>query len=501
MSKEYHVAVGGLVIECNHLGGVPADMAAFEDDELRRGAELFDNTEGVTGGMIHTLRRRGVCIQPLLLATCCSRGPVTTDCYRRLKGELLERLGSSMPLEGVLVALHGAAAAEDTGDLDGDLLEAIRERVGPDVPVVGSLDLHADVTEKMVRNADALLAWETYPHADTYETGVRAARLLCGILDGKCRPTMAMGKVPLLIGAVHGGTEGEGPFAEVMRYAKSLEQRPEILSTSALLVHPYIDVPHMGGGGLVITNDHLQQAEEFAREIADRYWRRRHDLEPEVHSPQQAIQLGESIEGGPVLLVETADCCGGGAAGDSVASLKALLESRTRCSALIPVVDPEAAAACHIAGVSQEVTLELGHKIDPKWGKPIGVSGTVLKLTDGQFRYNGGVWVGQQASMGLSALLQIGALRVLITSRATYDWDDEQFRSVGVDPQEFKFIVAKNPMNYRTAYGDVARAVFILDTPGPTPATVRHVQYRHMQRPYFPLDKDIAGLRPSIFTH
>ena len=501
MQKKYSVAVGGLMIECNHLGGVPADMAAFEENELRRGDELFGHP-GVVGGAIDVLSERDTRVLPLLLATCCSQGPVTAECYDRLKAELLDRLRRVMPVDGVLLALHGAAAAEGTGDMDGDLLESVRALVGPDVPVVATLDLHADITEQMVRNADALLAWETYPHADTFETGQRAASLLSDILEGKCRPTMAMAKVPVLVGAVYGNTEGEGPFADVMRFAKSHEGRGDVVSTSVLLVHPYIDMPGMGGGGLVITNDNPQQAATLAEEIAARYWQRRFDFEPEVHEPAEAIRLGAKVDGGPVVLVETADCCGGGAAGDSIATLRALLEFDQNAHALVPVVDPEAAALCRRAGEGSRVDLELGHKIDSKWGSPIRISGEVVKITDGRFCYaNGGVWGGQEVTMGPTAVLRVGNVRVLIASRATYDWADEQFRSVGLDPRQAKFIVAKNPMNYRLAYGHIARAVFILDTPGPTPATVRNVPYRHMQRPYFPLDCEIAGLAPTVFQH
>ena len=151
------------------------------------------------------------------------------------------------------------------------------------------------------------------------------------------------GKVPVLVGGINGGTEGDGPFADVMRFAKSQEGTSGVVSTSVFLVCPYLDLPDMGGGGLVITNDDLPKAEELARGIAMMYWQRRFDLEPELDAPAEAIKKGLQIEGGPVLLVETADCCGGGAAGDSVASLRALLDARLNETALVPVVDPEAA--------------------------------------------------------------------------------------------------------------------------------------------------------------
>jgi len=500
MGKGLRIAIGSIIIECNHLGGVPANIERFRRCEFRLGPEVLEQRSGVVGGVLSVLREWNAEVVPLLVASAYPSGPLTSACYRELKTDLLDRLRRSLPVDGVLLPLHGAAAAEDVGDLEGDLLTAVRRLIGPDVPVVVTLDLHADVTEPMVLCADAMLGWETYPHRDTFETGVRGARMLMEILDGRCRPAMAMAKVPVLVSAIHGGTEGEGPFADVMRFAKSQEGKAGVMSTSAFLVHPYLDLPGMGGGGLVVTNGDPEKAQSLAHEIALMYWARRFDLEPTLYSPAEAISCGCSIDGGPVLLVETADCCGGGAAGDSVATLKALLDSSVDQPALVPVVDPEAAATCHRLGVGREVTLELGYKIDPQWGKPIQVRGTVVTLSDGRFVYGrGGVWENQEASMGPSAVLKVGAVQILVMSLPTYDWADEQFRCVGLDVRGARFIVAKNPMNYRMAYAGIAKAAFVLDTPGPTPPTMRHYRYTHLQRPYFPADRDIPGLSPTVF--
>ncbi len=144
------------------------------------------------------------------------------------------------------------------------------------------------------------------------------------------------------------------------------------------------------------------------------------------------------------------------------------------------------------------VTVKLGHQLDPRWGEPFTVTGQVTRLGDGRFRYAGGIWDGIEGNMGPSAVLNIGAIQVLIATYATYDWMDEQFSAMHMDPSAAKFIVAKNPMNYRQAYGALAKASFVLATPGPTPATIRHVAYQRLQRPYFPLDAQIEGLTPTI---
>lgn len=277
-----------------------------------------------------------------------------------------------------------------------------------------------------------------------------------------------------------------------------------------ILVHPNLDQPNMGSGAVVVTDNDQALAVELARELAMAYWDARFELEPESWTPEEAIAAGQNVSGDPVILVEAADCCGGGAAGDSVATLRALLEAEENVEAsrgekpellsLVPVVDPTAAQVCHEAGVGDAVTLRLGHQQDPRWGNPIDVTGQVVALGDGRFHYDGGIFDGTEGNMGPTAVLAIGTIRVLIMTYATYDWRDEQFRAMKLDPTKAKFIVAKNPMNYRLAYGDLAKAIYILDTPGPTPVTMRNVQFTRLKRPYFPLDETIKGLNPTILV-
>jgi microcystin degradation protein MlrC len=261
----------------------------------------------------------------------------------------------------------------------------------------------------------------------------------------------------------------------------------------------------MGGGGLVITDGDAEKSAALAKQIAEMYWEKRFDLEPETYTPERAIEHGLAIEGGPVLLVECADCCGGGAAGDSVCTLGAILEADLDVTSLAPVVDPEAAQLCKVAGEGASVDLALGHKLDTKWGEPLQLTGKVLRVSDGLFQYSGGIWKGTEGNMGVSAVVEIatgrgGRVQVLITTNATYDWADEQFQSMGMDPAAAKFVVVKNPMNYKIGYAETAKAAFILDTPGPTPATLRNVRYKNVARPYFPADAEIPGLEPQLLV-
>lgn len=490
------IAVGSVFIECNDFGGSPADLDTFRRSELLFGEEVRGVTEGVIGGMFDVLRNAGYDILPLLIASACPSGPVTADCYTELKTQLLARLTKSLPTDGVLLGLHGAAAAENAGDLEGDLLLAVRKAVGPDIPIIATLDLHAHITEAMVTEADALLTWETYPHRDAFETGQRGARAMIDILSGTLTPTMAMAKVPVMVSAIHGGTDQPGPFADVMHSAKAWERSGDAYFAGAILVHPYLDRPEMGGGGIVITNGDMDRAVSLASQLATEYWKRRFDLEPDLLPPQEAVQAGLRSEG-QVLLVETADCCGGGAAGDSIAALKALLSACDNQRSVATVVDPVAAELCHQAGVGAEVHLTPGHQVDPRWGNPIQLTGQVVNLTDGRFRYQGGIWDGRFGDMGPSAVIRSRRIEICIATHPTYEWCGEQLTSLGVDTTDAKFVVVKNPMNYHMVW-PLAKA-FVLDTPGPTPATLRHLPFQWLQRPFFPSDTDIEGLQPVVY--
>ena len=497
MNNRKQVAIGAIFTECNMLGGVPIDIGWFERYELARGAEMLDIDTGVVGGMLSVLRERGAEPIPLIFASTCPGGPLTTECYADLKGELIERLQTALPVDGVLLPLHGAAAVAENGDLEGDLIQAVRAVVGPEVVVVATVDLHTHITEAMVANANGILAWETYPHRDAVSTGERGARLLMDTLHGHCRPTMAVAKVPVVTGALKGSTEGDDPFADIMRQAKAHERSDAVLSTSAIMVHCVLDQPDMGSGAVVITNDDYEAAGRIASELANEYWNRRFDLEPRTWFPDEAIREGLKQDR-PALLIETADCCGGGGAGDSVATLRALIDADPTAPSLVPVVDAAAAARCHEAGVGSELTLTVGHQHDRKWGDPVQVTGTIRRLGDGRFTYTGGIWGGVEGEMGPSAVLAVGSIQILLATHPTYDWADEQFRALDMNPNAAKFIVAKNPMNFRIAYEGLHAQVFVLDTPGPTPATMRSVAFKNLQRPYFPLDDEIPGLQPTL---
>ena len=494
------IGVGGIFIECNHFTSQLADRAAFERSEWLCGGELLARDTGVLGGMMSVLRANDCKPVPLLYASACPSGVVREEVYDELKNVLLELLNNAVELDGILLCLHGAGAAINAPDMEGDLTRAIRERVGNEVPIVGTLDLHAHITPELFAHTDVLLAWETYPHVDAFETGERGAQAMVDILAGRLKPVMAMAKVPIIVSAIHGRTQQPGPFADVMHEAKRLEDSGALYSINPILVHPYLNLPDMGGGVLVVANECKTDAVDAAKRLAWRYWKNRHELQPDTLKPSEAVQRGLQIEGGPVLLIETADCCGGGATGDSVHTLKALLAEAPNQSAIVPVVDPEGARRAHAVGAGQTIQLRLGHRLDPNWGDPVTVDGIVTRLSDGAFTYCGGIWDGRSGCMGPTAVVEVGPIQIVISSNATYDWMTEQFDLLELDIAACKFIVAKNPMNYQQAYTGSMKAAFVLDTPGPTPANTNALAYTGMTADWFPKKTGVTIDEPTVFV-
>lgn len=496
------IAIGSIFQESNEFVKIRTELDLFRNTYVHERQALLSlaGTDCEVAGMLAVCESEGATVIPLVAARCVSGGPLSDDCYSYLKNALLTPLREAGPVDGVLLSMHGSMVTVSEGDPEGDLLAAIRVLIGPDAPVVMTLDLHAHVTPRMVTHTTGLVSFTHYPHDDTYTTGERGARLLFDALNGRTRPVMALAKVPLLAAGCRGMTFGDAPMAHLTHRARELERTPGVLSISCFQIHPNNDQPGMGSGAIVITDNDPELARRTALSFAEEFWSRRFEFEPEVVSVAEAVARGREIDG-PVVLVDTADCPGGGAPEDSVALLRELLALGVteRCFTL--VVDPVAAEVCAAAGIGQTVSFDLGYGFDSDWGQPLPVTGVVRGVCDGRFLYTGGAYGGTWASMGLSATLKIGSIEVLIMSQPTYDWWDEQYRSAGMDVRTAKFIGIKNPMNYQFAYRDSAKASFIVDTPGPTPANIARLPHKRLQRPFYPKDKDIPNLEIPVVVN
>lgn len=466
------------------------------------GEELFDLKDGqseVAGFLSACSSASGVEVVPLIASRWVTPGVTTDAAFGYLNGKLRERLALAGKIDALLMSCHGSLVVESSQDPEGDMLKELRKALGEDVVIGVTTDLHANVTASMVRSADILVGYRTYPHRDAAETGRRCAELVLSQLAGSLRPVRAHLRLPMLLTAFHASTEYGGPYAEMMELARQAEKKPGIISVSVFFVGSYIDVEEVGCSVLVHADGDRELATSTAQDLASTYFAQREQYLVDMVSVADAVRQGRQVNGGPVLLLDTSDTTGGGAAGDSIALVRELLSAGLREPTIAMVVDPSTAKHCHELGEGNSTLVKVGHSMDPRWGEPLTMTVQVDRVFDGNFRYRGGIFGGRPASMGPSAVVSVGQLRLLVQSVPTYDWEDEQYQAAGLTPAQEKFVGVKNMMNFRRAYGAIARAVFVLDLPGPTPPDMRMLTFERARSRWFPRDAE-ATLADAVLT-
>ena len=490
------ISVGGLMQETNSFSPVGTVLADFEAEYLLRGDEIpeyFAGTNTEIAGFLSACESAGAQAVPLLAAAANSGGNVTTETFATLSGELLESLRQATaeaPLDVLLLALHGSMCVDDEDDPEGALLDSCRSMVGPKCVIGASLDLHANVTERMVRAADVLVGYRTYPHIDQASTAQRAASAAMAATQGPRLQTVLQ-KLPLLVQAEHMQTT-DGPMHELRTLADLLETEGLATAVSVFGVQPWLDFPGVGCSVAVVSDDKAA-ARGHARHLAREFWRRRDRFAVELMDIEQAVRTALDTDGGPVVLVDSADCPSSGAPGDSAAILAALLnDAGTGVDlgglCLTTVVDAETAAAAHRAGAGGRMDATVGGKLDPARSKGVRFAGHVERLTDGRFVRRGPAFTGLPLDAGPTAVLTRGSIRVLVTSRPVPTSDPEFFRAAGLEPADAKIVSVKSPTLFRAAYDRFSRRIIYVDTPGAASANLRQFPWRRISRPIYPLD-------------
>ncbi len=435
-------------------------------------------------------------VQPVAAAATPS-GMVTAECWEELQALLLDAVDDR--LDGVILALHGAMVTETTEDAEGTLLARLRERIGPKVPVAITLDLHANVTAAMAEHADILLAYRTYPHVDQFETAMRAAELLEAAMAAETRPKVMRLQPPLLVGCNHGRTQG-GVMSDLLARAAALESAAaDVLSIDICAGFTLSDIAEVGPSVCVTydtaRNDAAETAGAMLANIAREIWARRDENTVPEYDLAETIAraAAPSKDKRPFVIGDFSDNPGSGAYGDGVRLLEALIESDLPSVLFGVLVDPEAAAACHAAGLGAEATLALGAKVDPEsYGPSLEVTGTVVALTDGRYTCSGPMNEGIPLNLGPSALLRIGEVDVAIGSNTLQTYDLGAMRQLGIELADYAVIGVKSAHHFRGAFAPIAREVILCDSGALATHDQTSLPYRNVRRPIWPLD---AGAR------
>jgi microcystin degradation protein MlrC len=487
------VMIGCFQHETNMFNPKPTDLAEFKIRDLLFGDEIISkrrNTGTEVGGFIDVLSKNNCGIVPSVYAFAMPAGLVTTEAMDTILGSMLDTL-DRFQVDGVLLALHGAMVAEGHDDGEGTVLEQIRRKVGKDIPIVSTLDLHATLTPLMAESADALTIYRTYPHVDMAERGREAASLMLRILAGEIHPVVAISKPPVMIGPPQNVLPTDQPMKSIMERAREMERTiPGVVSVCPAQGFLQQDVPWCGIGVSVTADSDMELAQSLADELGEMMFEFRKEYLVDLPDPAEAIRMAAKSENPPVAIADSGDNIGGGGPGDGTALLREILDQGVK-SAFIQLCDPEAARIAAEAGVGATITLEVGGKSDPLYGPPVKITGRVRTITDGVYmnRAQGGYWAGVVNNMGLTARIDLDGVVIVVNSIKMSPDNIMHAKSVGVYPEDYRMTVCKGGLAFREAYKTPVSNTFIQsDTPGFTSSNLNNFKFTRIRRPMFPLD-------------
>lgn len=451
--------------------------------------ERFAEAPHEIGGFFAGLAAAGFEAVPIFASRAYPFGTILAADFSQMLAELLAALRAAGPLDGLLVAPHGATVSEDFPDADGLWLAEVRKAVGPQIPVIGTLDPHANLSPAMVAATTALIAYRTNPHVDQFERGCEAAELIVRTVRGEVRPVQAASYPPAMINIERQCTD-ESPLRELVARFDHVRSQPGVLSSSLLLGFPYADVGEMGSAAVVVADGNQLLATEQSQYLGQQIWQARHALTGEFISVEAAIAQISQVKQ-PVCLLDMGDNVGGGSPGDGTI-LAWELHRQQIGPAFVCLYDPGAVFAAKLAGTGHRIKLEMGGKTDQAHGPPLVAEVTVRQIANGVFqeteaRHGGYTHFDQ----GKTAIVETDHhLTIMLTSRRIVPFSLKQLTKFGLQPTAYVALVAKGVNAPLAAYRPICPTILRVDTPGVTTADVRRLPYFHRRKPMFPFEPE-----------
>jgi len=422
---------------------------------------------------------------PALVAGASPHGLVSKDAYLELKEELINRLQDGMPVDGVYMSLHGAMHVEEIGDGESDLIKNVREVVGSDVPIAGSLDLHANVSPALAKSTNVLTAYRTAPHVDGTETRERAVKHLVKCVKNGSRPSNVLIKLPLLLPGEYAVTKTE-PARSFYARLPEIESEQGVLDASILIGCAWTDSPYTSVSVIVVGEEGSRNAHKCAASLARDIWIRREEFGAEVEtaSVEEAVERAMQWKEHPVVISDSGDNVTAGGAGDISLFLEKLLDAGATDAVVAGITDPDAVTLCVQAGVGSEITLNIGGKMDRVNGHPLEVTGTIKHIDAPSL-----------------AVLKIDGVRLILASDRRAFTNLRSFQQAKIDPLEQQIIVIKMGLLIGDIR-DIARKAIMALSPGFTSLLLEQLPYKQIVRPIYPLDADFdwvgsAGILPA----
>ncbi len=480
------IGIAGFLHESNTFLPAATALEDFQSTSWTEGPPLLERWSGALhelGGLVDGCAENGLTAVPLLATYAVPSGTIAASAYDAIAGRLTSLLREALPLDGVLLALHGATVAENFPDADGEITRRVREIVGPRVPVILTLDLHANVSREMIANTNAAVFYRSNPHLDQRQRGLEAASLMARTVRGEIRPVQALETPPWIIPIDRQYTD-EDPARLLYQDAALALSRPGVLSTSVAMGFYYADVAEMGASFLAVTDGDPALARETARSMARRAWDRRHSFQIQLVSPPDAVRQAAAADRTPVALFDVGDNVGGGSSANSTVLLEEIIRQRVPNCAVV-LHDPAAVAACQADGVRREVRLNAG-------GGAVPITGRVRTLSDGLFvehEVRHGGW--GRNDQGITAVVETADdTTIVLTTRRMAPMSLQQLLSLGIPVERKRAIVVKGVVAPRAAYAPVCPRIILADTPGETAGNPAHFTYRRRRIPMFPLEPE-----------
>lgn len=475
-----------IATETNTFSPLPTSLDAYKETVFFRPGEHPDDAPRMCTATLFVARRRAKAEDYTLIEGSCfaasPAGTTSRSAYEFMRDEILDQLRAALPLDGVLLGLHGAMVAHGYDDVEGDVIERVRAIVGPKCVIGVELDPHCHLTIKRVSLADIVILYKEFPHTDVVERAEDLLTLVLRTVGGEIRPVMSLfdcrqiGSYPTTLPLMRGFVDR----------TSAMEGKDGVLSVSIGHCFPYADVPELTGRILVITDNDKDKANRLATEIGEEFIAMRGRTAPDYMDVDNGLTTAIGFNAMPVVMADPADNAGGGAPTDNTTILRAMIARDMQNAALGPIWDPIAVRLCFDAGEGAELPLRFGGKTGPASGQPVDATVTVTSLKRDCWQSFGPT----QVPLGDCAAVKVGGIDIVLITNRTQALGLELFRNLGIEPTERKLVVVKSTNHFMAAFGPIAKQVIYVDSDGPLSRDYRRIPYTKIQRPIWPLDQD-----------
>ena len=488
MSPRRKIVVAMMMHETNTFSPVPTPLGAFRPLSGPQAVEEFRDTNTQLGGFLHVAEGMGAEIAVPIAAGAHPSGYVERVAYEDMCDAIVGAIRGGC--DAAFLALHGAMVAEHVDDGEGELLRRVRA-VAPRLPVAVGLDFHAHMTARMVDNATVIAGYCTYPHVDMAETARRAGRTLARSLDGEVAPAMVWGSRAMMTSTLE-HTPSRQPMKDIMDVAMGAEQRGDVLAASVFGGFPHADIPHVSCSAVVVCDRRPEPGHALVERLMDMAWERRAAFLYQGAPLAEQIARARTLGDGPIVLVDHGDNTASGGTQDVMSVIAEVMRQGLDDVVAGPICDPTSVARILEAGTAASVTLSLGGKIDmPEIalpGKPLSVTGKVTRITDGEFVVTGPMATGTRVRMGKTAVLDTGAVQIVVSERRSEPFDQGVFTHCGIDPRRRRYVLIKSRQHFRAGFEPIARHIVLCDGDGVTSSDLTRFTYKNRRRPLYPFE-------------